>query len=304
MLKVALDLRVHLDGFCSYIHTEEGRLKFNNCSKIVPISHEQWFMLENVRNILDLFDNATEVLSGGKYSTWSLTVPVLRTIKDCLHEYKVTNMISHARWYEDTKATVVLFRDQILKEFTNRFRGMQGSLLWTILLDPRLTAMNGFTSGERSRAKQWLIEEMNEVAIHIRSFQDLERKDNTPDDTLDDTQPSGKNAFFNKVFTARRKIDENAEGDTQKSIENELEKYLALCQETNVRDPLLWWKTHCKDFPVLAWLSRKWLSAVSTSVSSERLFSRTGATVTARRARLNDDHVEMLTYIHDNMNLS
>ncbi len=84
----------------------------------------------------------------------------------------------------------------------------------------------------------------------------------------------------------------------------ELEKYLALCQETNVRDPLLWWKIHCKDIPVLAWLSRKWLSAVSTSVSSERQFSRTGATVPARRVRLNDDHMEMLTYIHDNMNLS
>ena len=132
----------------------------------------------------------------------------MRTIKDCLHEYRVTNGISHARWYEDTKATVILFRDQTLKEFTNRFRGMQGSLLWTILLDPRLTAMNGFTSGERSRAKQWLIEEMNEVAIHIRSFQDLERKDNTPDDTLDDTlddtQPSGKNAFFNSVYSREK----------------------------------------------------------------------------------------------------
>jgi len=164
-------------------------------------------MLENVRKILDLFDNATKVLSGGKYPTWSLTVPVLRSIKDCLHDYKVTNGISHARWHEDAKATVVLFRDQILKEFTNRFQGMRGSLLWTILLDPRLAAMNGFTSGERSRAKQCLIEEMNEVPIHIRSFQDLERKDNTPDDT----QPSGKNAIFNKVFTGRRKNDDNAE---------------------------------------------------------------------------------------------
>ena len=82
---------------------------------------------------------------------------------------------------------------------------MQGSLLWTILLDPSFTAMNGFTSGERSRAKQWLVEEINEVPIHIRSFQDLERKDNTPDGTPDDTQPSGKNAIFNNVFTARRK---------------------------------------------------------------------------------------------------
>ncbi len=84
--------------------------------------------------------------------------------------------------------------------------------------------MNGFTSGERSKAKQWLIEKMNEVPIHIRSFQDLERKDNTPNDTLDDTQPLGKNAIFNNVSTARRKNDENAEGDTRKSYDKRIRK--------------------------------------------------------------------------------
>jgi len=47
---------------------------------------------------------------------------------------------------------------------------MQGSLLWTILLDPRLTAMNGFTSVERSRVKQWLIEKMNEVRTATNMF--------------------------------------------------------------------------------------------------------------------------------------
>jgi len=73
---------------------------------------------------------------------------------------------------------------------------------------------------------------------------------------------------------------------------------MALFQEINVLDPLLWWKTYCKD------LSRMLLSAVSTSVSSERLFSGTGGTVTARSVRLNNDHVEMLKYIHDNINLS
>ncbi len=47
------------------------------------------------------------------------------------------------------------------------------------------------------------------------------------------------------------------------------------------------------------------MCATSTSVSSERLFSRTGATVTARRAKLTDDHVEMLIYIyiHDNLKI-
>ena len=53
-------------------------------------------------------------------------------------------------------------------------------------------------------------------------------------------------------------------------------------------------------FPMLAWLSRKWLAVVSTSVSSMRLFFRTEATVTARRSRLKGDHVEMLTFVHDN----
>jgi len=80
--------------------------------------------------------------------------------------------------------------------------------------------MNGFTSGERSRAKQWLVEEINEVPIHIRSFQDLERKDNTPDDT----QPSGKNAIFNNVFTARRKNGDNDERGTRKCYDKRIGK--------------------------------------------------------------------------------
>ena len=49
---------------------------------------------------------------------------------------------------------------------------------------------------------------------------------------------------------------------------------------------------------------RRELCAVLTSLSSERLFSRTGATVTARRSRLKEDHVEMLTYVHDNIKYS
>ena len=39
-------------------------------------------------------------------------------------------------------------------------------------------------------------------------------------------------------------------------------------------------------------------------LSSEHLFSRTGATAIARKGNLIDDRVNMLTYIHDNMEVS
>jgi len=299
MLKIAVDLRDHLDAFCFYIHTE-GRSKFKNCSKVVPISHEHWFLLENVCNILDLFDHATKVLLGEKYPTWSLTLPVLRAIENNLGEYTVTHDVSHAYWYNDAKTTVEVFRDQILTEFTNRFRGMQASLLWVILLDPRLTAMNGFSKDECSKAKEWLLEEMKKVPEKVRRV--VKAEDNTRDSPL-----PKKNLILDDIFAAPEGSNDNAgEGSTtiEQSDESELERYLGLCRKSKARDPLLWWTIHCKDFPVLAWLSRKWLSAVSTNMSSERLFSGTGAIVTARRAKLSDDHVEMLSYIHDNMNFT
>ncbi len=46
-------------------------------------------------------------------------------------------------------------------EIVSRFKEMQISLLWTILLDLRLTAvMNGFAADERLEAKKMLINQM------------------------------------------------------------------------------------------------------------------------------------------------
>ena len=74
-----------------------------------------------------------------------------------------------------------MFRDEILKDFTNRFRGMQVSLLWTILLDPRLINMNGFSKNEISNAKKWPLEEMKKVPEKLREPTAQEEVDNADD---------------------------------------------------------------------------------------------------------------------------
>ena len=201
----------------------------------------------------------------------------------------------HADWYNEATDTVDVFRKEILKEFTKRFQGMQISLLWAIFLDPRLVSMNGFSAAERNGAKQMLMEKMKDVPV-VNVVQNTSRGDILVQE--DDEDDLYGNTLLGDIFATSDGGD--AVQQHEYSHEIEVEKYFSLCIQSKPRDPTKWWNIHRQTFPVLAWLARKWLSAVSTSVSSERLFSRTVATVTARRAKLNDDHVEMLTCVHDN----
>ena len=50
--------------------------------------------------------------------------------------------------------------------------------------------------------------------------------------------------------------------------------------------------------PTLAPLARKYLAVQATSASSEGLFSTVGNTVIVKRARLSDDNVENIVFLH------
>ena len=64
--------------------------------------------------------------------------------------------------------------------------------------------------------------------------------------------------------------------------------------------PLKWWVSKEQVFPTLAKPARKYLVVQATSASSERLFSTAGNIVTIKRARLSDDNVESLVFLHSN----
>ena len=59
--------------------------------------------------------------------------------------------------------------------------------------------------------------------------------------------------------------------------------------EQSSRDVLRWLQLNEKNFPRLIIMVKDYLAIMSTSVPSEQAFSRAGATVTKRRARLGDD---------------
>ena len=62
-----------------------------------------------------------------------------------------------------------------------------------------------------------------------------------------------------------------------------------------------WWKMNSTRLPMLAKLAKRLLSAPSSSVESERLFSIGGNIYTPKRNRLTAEHGEMLMFLNFNL---
>ena len=78
-------------------------------------------------------------------------------------------------------------------------------------------------------------------------------------------------------------------------------KYQALEMIENDNDALQWWAVNHETFPNLALLVKKYLSALPSSVASERLFSIGGIIHMPKRNRIGPGTGEMLMLLHHNL---
>lgn len=65
-------------------------------------------------------------------------------------------------------------------------------------------------------------------------------------------------------------------------------------------DALQWWKSNSGLYPYLTQLARKYLSVPGTSVPAERLFSKAGELISAKRNRLKPENVNMFLFLNKN----
>jgi len=71
---------------------------------------------------------------------------------------------------------------------------------------------------------------------------------------------------------------------------SEAQRYLQ--EPTTADSPTNYWFANKDRFPVLSALAKRYLSALPTSVPSERVFSATGDILTDKRSRLSTDNTE------------
>ncbi len=65
--------------------------------------------------------------------------------------------------------------------------------------------------------------------------------------------------------------------------------------------PLHWWKENSSHLPHLNNLAKKYLCMPGTSVSAERVFSKAGEIVQARRSNLMPENVDMILFMNKNL---
>lgn len=72
-------------------------------------------------------------------------------------------------------------------------------------------------------------------------------------------------------------------------------------EQSAEKDPLTWWKTHESTLPHLAHAAKKYLCIAASSCASERVFSTSGLICSPRRARLTEEHIDMLVFEAKNL---
>lgn len=76
------------------------------------------------------------------------------------------------------------------------------------------------------------------------------------------------------------------------SIELELNMFLQTADLDAEKDPLVWWRQHEINFPLVAKLAKKYLCIPATGSPSEQVFSASGNIVTCKRSCLKTERVD------------
>ncbi|XP_034020294.1 zinc finger BED domain-containing protein 1-like isoform X2 [Thalassophryne amazonica] len=95
-------------------------------------------------------------------------------------------------------------------------------------------------------------------------------------------------------------VQEHEEKTPATRAEDEVRRY-RMEKPAGLNDnPLNWWRSNEKEYPLLACLAKRYLCVPGTSIASERVFSTAGD-ITAKRSCLTPDHVNELLFLHKNL---
>ena len=107
-----------------------------------------------------------------------------------------------------------------------------------------------------------------------------------PHTNYNEVRPSATRQFFWQLATQNNNIENQA--PLPSSTADELDNYLQSLPDENV-EPLIWWKAHQKEYPILSMVARDYLSIQATSVACEQAFSTAGHTISKTRNRLHSE---------------
>ena len=257
------------------------------------LATSEWKAIDSICRLLQPFAQYTTLGSGEEYTTVSGVLPIIMELNLHLEEQKRISELSGlaSRLQSDLKRRFKKYTDPGDLDHESLF-------LVATMLDPRYKVLLNRTQAESAKANILKLLNQNEdessssSAANSPIHQDLVEKDCEP--------PKKRFCHLTKILEARLKEGSNK---IKKSPLGELELAQYLQVTTSISadiDPLEYWTSESKTYPLLSSLSFDILSIPASSAPIERTFSTAGESTSGKRNRLADRNLEREVLLRKN----
>ncbi|XP_057671178.1 uncharacterized protein LOC130902911 [Diorhabda carinulata] len=250
-------------------------LKLKNAP--TPLTADDIEILKDLEKCLSIFDDATEKISGSKYVTVSLIIPI---------SFGIYNFLNTANISTDLGK---LFCQGLIESTRNRLFPYESRTITRIstILDPRWKK-DGFRSAENAnQASCFLDQEMSPLMRNLKNNEGNEANGSTN---------SPKSCLFGFMHEKNQQKSRNHIADAIIFKRQYLERQ-NLPEDD---DPLLYWKLNNGELNPLQELVVRYLCTPGSLVESERNFSSAGLIINERRSRIKEKYVDQLIFVTKN----
>ena len=258
----------------------------------LELRDDYWRMMEEIEPVLKALEVATTASCAEEVVSLSDVYPVVCGL---MKEHLQATSRSDGR----IRTFVNTVRDSLAKRFLPfDIETASTPAVVAAVLDPQHKKLRFLSPEVRVAAKAHMVEIFEAEKDKARARPDEEEEERQGEDREPDAKKGKKteNSAMAFLFGASYCAEEDEE-DT----ESELEQYLSDPAIPLQTDPLVWWRAHELQYPIMSRLARKFLSIPATSVSSKRLFSAAGQVVSKLRSRLLPDNVNTLIFLNKNL---
>nr|XP_055054000.1 E3 SUMO-protein ligase ZBED1-like [Misgurnus anguillicaudatus] len=275
---------------------------------------------EEVVNALKPMKEATQYMSKEKTPTLSVVAPLQDTL------------INGLKPIEGESAVIKEMKAVMAGDLQKRYIDFKATLHACSAMDPRFKSLPFLTENERQEVYDGLIVEAARLSTQPSESlwsMDEEGTANAPtddegmaskDDAVDEGEqfmekessqgqgqhPPPRNSRPSCPLAAL--LGERYGGAALPKIntqEDEAKEQMTRYKDADLlevkEDPLVWWKEHQYQYPLLSQLAKRYLCIPGTSVSSERIFSTAGDVITAQRSALHPEHVDQIIFLNKNL---
>jgi hypothetical protein len=266
-----------------------------NFAKPPMVTHEELVIIKELLTILRPFENITVEMSGEGYVTCSKVIPIIHCLKLTLDKINPSTEIG--------KKLLQKLKDDTNKRFYSDTSNVEknGILAVATIVDPRFKRIH-FESPRAIASAVSKISELIRKEIEDKNNLRIDPEPESRAEVVDQGQRNIEDEInlweIHDTLTRPTEADQIS-NERNSGMPHELKHYLdqPVISRLSFTDPIKYWNSVKIMYPNLHTVALRYLPVVSTSVPSERLFSKAGNILTEKRNRLTGKRLSSLIFL-------